>query len=295
MDLPPLALRFLMAVLACAWTPAVLAQEALTVETDSGVVVGVPAGEGTAYLGLPFASPPVGDLRWRAPQPPLPWSGTRAADSFGAPCAQAPLRGQTAVSSISSEDCLYLNVWTPGPDAGSNLPVMVWIHGGGFLNGMGSSPTYDGTALAARGVIVVTLNYRLGMFGFLAHPDMTAEAGAPTWQYHFEHFVPGREAQGAGHSFEVPYVFGNLSHTGFSAADYGPVDAALSAAMVGYWANFAKAGDPNGPGLPHWPRYAVADKAYVRLTGAVPDGVTVAHNLRGDVCPLFPTPNPSTE
>jgi len=484
---------------------------AAPVRTASGLVAGVATNSGVAYKGLPYAAPPVGALRWHSPEPASPWKGVRQATSFGPPCAQAPLRGRTEVSAISREDCLYLNVWTPRLTRGAKVPVMLWIHGGGFENGMGTSPTYDGATLAAKGVIVITINYRLGVFGYLAHPELTAASphkssgnfgledqiaalrwvsanigafggnpsnvtifgqsaggasvldllaspqaqglfkraivesgaarsaigvanlpsaeqqgrkfadgasiadlrrldmaavlqlaqdagqrgirfgpvldgyvlthepaaaladrshhpiallignnsreglatptdaqleaaignafgansiralgfygiahaasgaadpllgtaaqqfatdstfrcgsvetahlsaasGAPTWQYQFEQFVPGKEAQGAAHSFEVPYVFGNLSSTGFSAANYGPADRQLSELMVGYWTNFARRGDPNGPGLPAWPRYTLRDKAYLRLSSALHDGAQAASDLRGFLCRLF--------
>jgi para-nitrobenzyl esterase len=415
------------------------------------------------------------------------------------------------MSDPSREDCLYLNVWTPRAAAGAKLPVMVWIHGGGFVNGATNSPTYDGARLASEGVVVVTVAYRLGVFGFLAHPELTAESahrssgnfgledqlaalrwvaanaaafggdpnnvtlfgqsaggasvvdlftsphgkglfhraivesgaarggisvtplaraeqhglafasgrsianlrkldvasvwqhagtgsaagvrfgpvrdgyliprdpreamadpareavplllgsnsreglatppaealvaaissafgantdsaleayglanggtgradplmgtpaqqfatdstfrcgtvemarlsaasGNPTWQYQFEQFVPSKEAQGAAHSFEVPYVFGNLLNTGFSAADYGPADRALSDVMVRYWSNFAKRGDPNGPGLPAWPKYQPTTKGYLRLASTLPGNAQAATDLRGEVCRLF--------
>lgn len=480
------------------------------IQTQSGLVTGVPTDTGMVYRGLPYAAPPVGQRRWRSPEAPNPWSGVRVASEFGAPCAQAPLRGRTQISSISREDCLYLNVWTPENSAAERLPVMVWIHGGAFENGMGTSPTYDGAGLAAKGVVVVTINYRLGVFGFLAHPELAAEsahgssgnygledqlaalrwvqgniaafggdpdnvtifgqsaggasvralisspqsmglfdraiiqsgasvsglsaiptsqaeeqglafagemsiaemraldaddvierataandrgirfapavddyviptaasaeglqvplgtielligsnsreglavpggeeldealerafgpnvararqaygldrtpppvdpvlgtvaqqfatdvsfrcgsvalaeagarAGLPIWQYQFEHFVPGREAQGAGHSFEVPYVFGNLSSTGFSAADYDDDDRRLAELMMSYWTNFAKQGDPNGSGLPEWPRFTNADKEYLRLTADLPGDAQSAVALSGDICPLI--------
>lgn len=486
--------------------------------TTSGVVAGVTDGAIVSYKGLPYAAPPIGPLRWRSPEPPQAWKGIRRASSFGPPCAQPALRGRTEVSAISSEDCLYLNVWAPRGKSTSRLPVMVWIHGGAFLNGMGSSPTYDGAKLAAKGVVVVTINYRLGVFGFLAHPDLTAEAasrssgnygledqiaalrwvaanirafggdpanvtifgqsaggasvmnllvsrqteglfrraiaqsgaargaiggmsltaaerhgqtfargaslaalraldtrtvleqaqqvaeagvrfglvndgfvidsdtetafadprrrklplligsnaregltvipddrleaalaaefganaikaraayrldqgaaaddavmgtpaqqlstdtsfrcgsvrlaqaraktGAPTWQYQFEHFVPGREDQGAAHSFEVPYVFGNLSRTGFAAANYGPADRTLSDVLVGYWTNFAKRGDPNGPGLPLWPRYDPVGKSYQRLSSGFVGSAAPASDLRGEICQLLPNAPSSKE
>lgn len=117
---------------------------------------------------------------------------------------------------------------------------------------------------------------------------LNAAASAPTWQYQFEHFVPGREKAGAAHSFEVPYVFGTLSSTGYSAADYGAADWRLSKLMTDYWTNFARTGDPNGPGLPHWPRYQIADRGYLRFSSQLPRDAQAAADLRGEICRLFP-------
>lgn len=519
MSLPLRSFRSGIALLVCGLATLASAraeEQPKPVKTSAGLTTGVRTGAVTVYKGLPYAAPPVGAHRWQSPQPPLSWDGVKVASSYGPPCAQPALRGRAEVSNISSEDCLYLNIWAP--QSASPLPVMVWIHGGGFQNGMGSSPTYDGSLLAAQGVVVVTINYRLGVFGFLAHRELSAEsprrssgnygledqiaalrwvaenirafggdpsnvtifgqsaggasvmdllvspqsrglfskaiiqsgaarggigitpleiaegqgksfagndsiaslraldtaailerarlaagsgvrfgpvrddyvidadpanvlgerqrngfplligsnsreglvalpedrleaaiaaefganaakakaiyrlgegaaandplmgtpsqqfstdstfrcgnveaarasagAGAPTWQYQFEHFVPGKEEQGAAHSFEVPYVFGNLSSTGFSAADYGPADRALSELMVGYWTNFAKRGNPNGAGLPEWQRYDPAGKAYLRLSAALPRNAASARDLRGDICRLFPPVIPSNK
>jgi para-nitrobenzyl esterase len=157
---------------------------AQTIATHQGQVAGAPVGAVTAYLGLPFAAPPTGAQRWRAPQPTPAWSGIRKADHYGASCMQSLTKGGFAswtqeyvIDGDVSEDCLYLNVWTK-PASSPKQPVLVWIHGGGFQSGSGSVPIYDGSALAARGMVVVTINYRLGVFGFLAHPDLAAEAGS---------------------------------------------------------------------------------------------------------------------
>jgi len=145
------------------------------IHVQQGWVEGVSDGAVTAYKGLPFAKPPLGDLRWRPPQAPEGWSGVRDGSTFGAPCMQpAPPRGTTATP---SEDCLTLNVWAPQAKAGASLPVMVWIYGGGFRTGSGSMPIFDGAALAKKGVILVTFNYRLGKFGWMAHPELTRESG----------------------------------------------------------------------------------------------------------------------
>jgi para-nitrobenzyl esterase len=130
-----------------------------------------------SYNGIPFAAPPIAELRWRAPQPVMPWEGERSADQFGPKCMQA---GQASdfdpLNPRMSEDCLYLNVWTPAKSVDDRLPVMVWIYGGGFKIGSGSEPWYNGAHLAGKGVIVVTVNYRLDVFGFLSHPELTAES-----------------------------------------------------------------------------------------------------------------------
>ena len=163
------------------------------VHLDSGSVSGLPATEAgiRIFKGIPFAAPPVGELRWRAPQPAAHWDGVRKAEQFGPNCTggaaggrgggkdkgPAPAKAASPAGPGASEDCLYVNVWTPAKAAGDRLPVMVWSYGGGFTGGSGSVPGYDGEALAKKGIIVVTYNYRLGTFGFLAHPELTRESG----------------------------------------------------------------------------------------------------------------------
>ena len=152
------------------------AHAADTVRVAQGTLHGQTTGPITAFKGVPFAAPPVGDLRWRPPAPPPAWRGVREASAYGPMCMQ--MRAVPADTN-QSEDCLTLNVWTPASaKGGQKLPVMVWIHGGSFTGGSGSSPIYDGTHLAERGVVLVTVNYRLGRLGFFAHPALTAEAGA---------------------------------------------------------------------------------------------------------------------
>ena len=126
------------------------------------------------FKGIPYAAPPVGALRWRAPHPAAPWSGVRDALEFGPDFPQAPNARMRAPS--QSEDCLYLNVWAPAGAAAGSLPVMIWVHGGGFERGSGSDLASDGAAMAAQGVVVVSFNYRAGLFGFLAHPDLSKES-----------------------------------------------------------------------------------------------------------------------
>jgi len=147
------------------------------IKTRSGVVEGKEEGTVRIFLGIPYAAPPVGNLRWKPPAPTAPWSGVRAATQFGAYCLQGKIyedmnfRGATG-----SEDCLFLNVWTPAKSPAEKLPVMVWIYGGGFAAGSTSEGRQDGSQLAQRGVVVVSMNYRLGVFGFLVHPDLTKES-----------------------------------------------------------------------------------------------------------------------
>jgi para-nitrobenzyl esterase len=138
-----------------------------------------------AFKGVPYAAPPVGDLRWRPPQEAAKWDDVRDATHYGAICMQKMPNPDNGIGQYpASEDCLNLNVWTPELKPGAKHAVMVWIHGGGFVNGSGNADLYDGTELAKRGVVVVTLNYRLGRLGSFAHPLLTAEAhGGPVANY----------------------------------------------------------------------------------------------------------------
>ena len=154
-----------------------------SVNTALGAVEGRELESGVLrFAGIPYAAPPVGDLRWRPPQPAAAWEGSRDASEFSAACWQPlspPGSFYDAGEIERSEDCLYLNVWTGADHAGAALPVMVWIHGGGLQTGTGSTFLYDGESLANRGVVLVTINYRLGPIGFLAHPELSAEAELP--------------------------------------------------------------------------------------------------------------------
>lgn len=158
---------------------ATCAMAADQVQTASGVVEGFTSPDKTIRIfeGIPFAAPPIGKLRWRPPQPVAPWTGVRKATSFGARCMQGRLfKNMVFRDPGPSEDCLYLNVWTPANSAHAHLPVMVWIFGGGFQAGSASEPRQDGTALARKGVVVVSMNYRLGIFGFFSDPELTKES-----------------------------------------------------------------------------------------------------------------------
>jgi para-nitrobenzyl esterase len=143
------------------------------VETDAGQIAGFQQGELQVFLGIPFAAPPVGDLRWRPPAPVEPWEGVKETKKFAPACPQ-PLAADPNLS--MSEDCLYLNVWTPAKTTDEKLPVMIFFYGGAFGKIAGSMPLYNGTGLAEKGVVVVTPNYRVGALGFLAHPELDAES-----------------------------------------------------------------------------------------------------------------------
>jgi para-nitrobenzyl esterase len=148
------------------------------VKVKAGVLEGTLEDSGVrSFKGVPFARPPVGELRWKPPQPPENWDGVRNARQFGPRAMQRPIFGDMAFRSDGmGEDCLYLNVWTPAKSGKERLPVLVYFYGGGFQAGDGSEGRYDGESMAQRGIVAVTVNYRLGVFGFLAHPELTKES-----------------------------------------------------------------------------------------------------------------------
>ncbi len=156
----------------------VATQAALQVKTASGVVEGTDTGVVRAFLGIPYAAPPVGGLRWKPPAPPATWGRVRKATEFGPRCMQAPVFGDMVFRDPgASEDCLSLNVWVPTKAPSPKLPVMVWIYGGGYQAGGTSEQRQDGSVLAQQGVVVVSMNYRLGIFGFFTHPELAKESG----------------------------------------------------------------------------------------------------------------------
>ena len=149
-----------------------------TLTTPAGQLTGAPSHGIVAFKGIPYAAPPVGPLRWKPPQPLAPWTGVRKALKFGARCMQGRIYDDMVFRDPGpSEDCLYLNVWTSAPSAAARLPVMVWVYGGGFAAGATSEPRQDGENLAKKGVVVVSMNYRLGIFGFFSHAELAAESG----------------------------------------------------------------------------------------------------------------------
>ncbi len=156
-------------------TAAAQGQGEAVVSTASGAIEGRSEAGVVSFKGVPYAAAPIGELRWRDPQPALPWQGTRKAQAVGNACIQK--RGLSLEGGgdpgVLSEDCLYLNVWTPSTPSAARLPVMVWIHGGALIFGAGGLPIYDGAAMARRGAVVVTINYRLGALGFFSHPGLS--------------------------------------------------------------------------------------------------------------------------
>jgi len=170
---------------ALAFCSPLAAQEPKPVLTDKGPVQGTVEDGITIYKGIPFAAPPLGDLRWRAPQPHAKWAEPLKTDKFAPACMQTPIvmpaLGLDAVE--VNEDCLYLNVWTPAKTPRDKVPVMVWIYGGGFTIGATSMKQYDGTNLAKKGVVLVSIAYRVGTLGFLAHPELTKEQGGHSGNY----------------------------------------------------------------------------------------------------------------
>ena len=178
MQVPGVPSRFAstIAILSLALLTLLLCSTALseTVKVEGGLLQGTGEDGLRVYRGIPYAAPPVGDLRWRPPQPAPKWKGVRAADQFGRACMQT----NAAIKNLPapSEDCLYLNIWTLAKNAGDKLPVLVWIHGGGFVAGAPGEKLYHGEWLAKKGVVVVSIAYRLGVFGFLAHPELSSES-----------------------------------------------------------------------------------------------------------------------
>jgi para-nitrobenzyl esterase len=160
-----------------------------TAQVTGGEVQGVVTEGISTFKGIPFAAPPVGDLRWKEPAPVQAWTGIKKADAFGLACMQAA--GSMGNTAPVGEDCLHLNVWTPAKKPGEKIPVIVWIYGGGFSGGSTSTPMYDGMGFARKGVVLVSVAYRVGPFGFLAHPELSRESGKGSGAYGLEDMIAG--------------------------------------------------------------------------------------------------------
>ncbi len=171
------ALLFSILWISVAFSQSLAGGGAPVVKVKNGMLEGTENSGIREFKGIPFAAPPVGDLRWKPPQPVKDWSGVREAKAFGPRAMQLPLFGDMVFRSDGvSEDCLYLNVWTPARSASDRLPVLVYFYGGGYMAGDGSEPRYDGEMMARQGIVTLTVNYRLGVFGFLAHPELSKES-----------------------------------------------------------------------------------------------------------------------
>jgi para-nitrobenzyl esterase len=254
-----------------------------TVKVAQGTLHGATAGPVASFKNIPFAAPPVGDLRWRPPQAPAAWTGVRDATAYGPMCMQMR---QVTPDVKQSEDCLTLNVWTPaGFKPGGKLPVMVFIHGGSFTGGSGSNAIYDGTHFAERGVVLVTVNYRLGRLGFFAHPALTAEQpGAPLANYGMMDNIAALKWVQANIA-----AFGgdpkNVTAFGESAGGILINDLMASPQARGLFAKaISESGFGRVPGLP----MAAAEKAGVAyaqglgVTGAGPEAVKALRALSAD-------------
>jgi para-nitrobenzyl esterase len=256
------------------------ATHAATLDIQQGVVVGKRSNGVDAYLGVPYAAPPLGANRWRMPQPPSPWRGKRLATQFADSCQQetstgfGPYTKEYMVPGSVSEDCLYLNIWRPTSTKNQKLPIIVWIPGGGFTTGSGSVPVYDGSSMAAQGVVVVNVNYRLGVFGFLAHPELSQQ-GDGAGNYGFADIIAALKwvndnAQALGGDE------GNITIAGQSAGSMAIHDLMASPAAKNL---FAKAISESGPGMGRPPvTLATAESTGKELLGAA--GVESITQLR---------------
>jgi para-nitrobenzyl esterase len=215
------------------------------VKTDSGLLTGETLKSGVqVFRGIPFAAPPVGNLRWREPQPVQKWDGIREAKYWGSPCVQNPAPNRQPVnvtidlpdSPQPSEDCLYLNVWTQANRANDRRPVMVWIYGGAYTEGGGNTPHNDGENLAKKGVVLVNFNYRLGIFGFYAHPELTKES---------PHKASGNQALGDAIA-ALRWVKANIANFGGDPNNVTIFGESAGAAIVGMLS-----GSPVAKGLFH--------------------------------------------
>jgi para-nitrobenzyl esterase len=191
-DNPPMRKTLVLAVVVQAMLAVAAHGQVRDATVTGGRVSGVVTNGIAAFKGIPFAAPPVGELRWRAPQPVQAWTGVKAATTFAPGCIQdVGLAKLFGAPDAISEDCLYLNVWTPAKAVSERLPVMVWIYGGSFTGGMTSIPAYDGTPLAEKGVVLVSVAYRVGAFGFLSHPELSQESGKGSGNYGLQDQIAG--------------------------------------------------------------------------------------------------------
>ncbi len=269
------SVRLLVPVFALCAATALPALGADRVKTANGIVESTaPPKDGVrSFKGLPFAQPPVGDLRWREPQPVKDWAGVRNADTFGPTCMQrlSPNADYWFRGNGMSEDCLYLNVWTPATSGREKLPVLVYIFGGGFQNGDGSERRYDGERMARKGIVAVSLNYRTNVFGFFVHPELTKESPHRASgnyglldQVAALQWVRRNIAAFGGDPGRVTIAGESAGSISVSALMASPLSRNLMAGAICESGAAIKTGTPDGPGLPPWPAYT-PDTGYQRM------------------------------
>ena len=241
----------LTAMLATLPAPALAAIE--QAQTTAGTVHGTVVDGIGEFKGIPFAAPPVGELRWKAPQPPAHWQGVKQTVAFGPACMQGAILAQMGSTATQSEDCLYLDVWTPAHSPGDKLPVIAWIYGGGFNSGATSVPLYDGANFAKSGVVFVSLSYRVGPFGFLATPQLSAESGHGSGNYGLLDLIAGLKwvraniAQFGGDPAKVTIMGHSAGSFAVSQLDATPLAMGLfRGAIAESGANFTPPGDYPG-------------------------------------------------
>ncbi|NQV70816.1 MAG: carboxylesterase family protein [Pseudohongiella sp.] len=235
------------------------------IQLTDGQISGIESDNGVqAFLGIPFAAPPVGDLRWQAPQPTVPWQGVRVSDKHGAACMQRQRR-----STYMSEDCLFVNVWTKADTAQAKLPVMVWIHGGGWTSGSNGGATYDGTAFAENGVVLVSVNYRMSGFGWMAHPALSAES-----------------ARGVSGNYGILDNIAALEWVQDNVASFGgdPDNVTIFGESAGGGSVYGLLATPLAKGLFH---KAISESTWITPSNVTnlktPNGITESAETRGEV------------
>jgi para-nitrobenzyl esterase len=244
-------------------------------KTTAGVVQGQ-AVEGLGeFKGIPFAAPPIGDLRWKGPQPVQPWRGVRQAVAFGPACMQGPILAQMGSTASQSEDCLYIDVWTPANSPADKLPVIAWVYGGGFNSGATSVPMYDGANFARQGVVFVSLSYRVGPFGFLATPELSAESGHGSGNYGLLDLVAGLRwvhdniARFGGDPAKVTIMGHSAGSMAVSELVASPLAHGLFRGVIAQsGANFAPPGSFAAAGVPLLAQAEANGKAWLASLGA---------------------------
>jgi para-nitrobenzyl esterase len=244
-------------------------------QTTAGTVQGTVVDGIGEFKGIPFAAPPVGDLRWKAPQPVAPWQGVKKTIAFGPACMQGPILAQMGSTATASEDCLYVDVWTPAKTPADKLPVIAWIYGGGFNSGATSVPMYDGANFAKQGVVFVSLSYRVGPFGFLATPELSAESGHGSGNYGLLDLIAGLKwvqanvAQFGGDPAKVTIMGHSAGSMAVSELDASPLAMGLFRGLIAEsGANFAPPGSFAAAGVPLQAEADAKGKAWLATLGA---------------------------